>query len=385
MANLGAVRHDPLSCEANLDLSDGGEAADELRSMESRAPGMTVIVDCTPIGCGRDAAALLALALGCRRVRVIASTGFPSERLGMPGWVRTATEEEIAELMLRELREGIDLQAAGASPGVPAVRAGAITAAVSTSVTTLERKLLRAAALASRRSLAPIFVQLPAFEKVASEIVVHVLDELEAGGASPSRVCIVLAGLALASAVRSPTALDSLLVRKAHVCIAGLGMPDVWLPPGVNGSGAPVQLPHDGDVATWVHQLLAAGHSSQLLLSTGVRLRLQRERFGGGGYGHCRTFFVPLLRATGVSEDAVRDMTARNAARLLCWWQPPPPPGRTMIQWTCSWCKVTYDGPLHEHDRLPEDQPYFEKLDFRYCSIGCLAKHRETSFKPVHP
>lgn len=374
LANLGVVRRAPLGCAANLDLSDGAEAADELRSMESRVPGVTTVVDCTPIGCGRDAAALRAIALGCRRVRVVVSTGYSSERAA-PGWVRAASEEEVAKTLLRELLEGIE--------GVAGVRAGAITAAVSAHPTDLERKLLRAAGIASRRSLAPIFVSLPAYEDAPDDLAARVLAELEGSGASPSRVCLVLAGLALAAAARSPRLLGGPLGRGAHVCLAGLGMPDVWLPAGEAAGGIPARLPHDGEAAALVLELVASGRCSQVLVSTGVRLRLQRERFGGGGYGHCREFFAPLLRSGGVGAEALTDMTARNAARLLRWWRPPPPPGRTMVRWACAWCNTSYDGPLHEHERLPEDQSYYEKLGFRYCSTGCLAQHRQAGFKPV--
>lgn len=374
MANLGAVRHAPLACEANLDLADAAEAQEELRSMEARAPGMCTLVDCTPIGCGRDPVALLQLARNCRRVQVVCSTGYPSEAHGLPGWVRTASDEEIARPMLRELSEGVEESR---------IRVGAITAAVSAPTPTpLELKLLRAAAIASRRSLAPVFVQLPALEQPADEAVAQTLAELEAAGASPGRVCLVLAGLSLAACARRPDALCAALSRGTFACICGLGMPDVWLPARRDVERGPVRLPHDGEIADTVRALLAAGHGSQLVLSTGVRLRLQRERYGGGGYGHCRDFFAPLLRAGGVDDEALRAMTERNAARLLCWWQPPPPAGRTMVRWTCEWCRASYDGPLHEHDRLPEDQRFLEKLGFRYCATECLAQHRLTGFQP---
>ncbi|KAJ1638092.1 hypothetical protein T492DRAFT_946342 [Pavlovales sp. CCMP2436] len=379
MANLGSVRHAPLSCAANLDLADGGEAADELRSMESRRAGLSTLLDCTSIGAGRDPAMLREIAHGCRRLRVILSTGHGSERHGLPGWLRGASEEEIAALMLRELSEGVD--GTGGS-GEPAVRAGAITAGVSSLPTALELKLLRAAAIASRRSLAPIFVQLAAFAEPEDGLPLQLLAELEGAGAAPSRVCFVLSGLALTLALRDVVCspLIEAARRGVFVCVAGLGMPDVWLPAE---TGAPVHLPHDGEIANAVCRLLQAGLGEQLLLSTGVRMRLQRERYGGGGYGHCRDFFVPLLRAGGVAPDALRALTEINAARLLCWWKPPPPPRRSMRPWTCTWCVHVHDGPLHAHERLAEDQMFYDKGDHRYCSTACLSAHRQAGFGPT--
>jgi phosphotriesterase-related protein len=382
MANLGALRHAPLACDANLDLTDPSEAADELRSMLARGAARFTLVDATPIGCGRDLAALRALAAQSNgRARVVASTGHGSERHGLAGWLRGASEEEIAAPMLRELLDGIEL--AGLPAAEPPPRAGAIVAAVSATPTALELKLLRAAALASRRSLAPVFVELPLFEPPTDGLPARVLAELEAAGAEPARVCVVVGALSLAALVAAPEAFAGAVLRAgASVCVGSLGMPDVWLPAADGLAAPPSRLPHDGEIAAAVCAMLAAGHGDLLLLSTGVRMRLQRERFGGGGYGHLRDFFAPLLRSAGVDAAALSALTERNAARLLGWWRPPPPAGRSTARWVCVWCLDEHEGPLHAHERIASDQVFYEKFGGRYCSTACLSHHRQLGFKP---
>jgi phosphotriesterase-related protein len=378
MPMLGAVRRDPLGCESNLNLTESAEVEDELRSMRSRGAGLTTIVDLTPIGRGRDPAALREIAVRARGVCVISSTGFGPEPT-TPSWLRVAPDEEIAQLMLRELTEGIDLPNAPK----PKVRAGVISVSVAASPAECEWKTLRAAAIASRRSLAPVFVQMPAFEHAPATLITQVLAQLEQAGATPARVCIVVGGLTLASVAREPEPAIGAMRQGAYVCLTHCGMPDVWLPNvGPGRDQLPARLPHDGEIAALARQLLDPGLHlhTRLLLSSGVCMRLQRERYGGGGYGHLRDHLVPLLSSSHVEKGQLRDVTVHNAARLLCWWQPPPPPGRTLITWNCSWCKTQFTGPLHVHDRLPEDQMFYEKFEHRYCSIDCLAAHREAGF-----
>lgn len=36
---------------------------------------------------------------------------------------------------------------------------------------------------------------------------------------------------------------------------------------------------------------------------------------------------------------------------------------------------------VNEAEALPEDQEYFEKFDYRYCTTACLSAHRKAGFK----
>ncbi len=64
-------------------------------------------------------------------------------------------------------------------------------------------------------------------------------------------------------------------------------------------------------------ELVERGHADRLLLSQDVCHNSQLKAYGGNGYVHLFETFLPELRAAGVSEDAIEQMTIVNPARIL--------------------------------------------------------------------
>jgi phosphotriesterase-related protein len=105
--------------------------------------GFRTFVDPCPIELGRDPE-LYAEISSRSGMRIVCTTGFYTEHLssGLPFYWRARDPEEIAELYVRELVEGI--------AGTGGIRAGAIKAATGVEVTPAESRCLTGAALAQR-------------------------------------------------------------------------------------------------------------------------------------------------------------------------------------------------------------------------------------------
>lgn len=122
------------------------EAAKRLRQLREEH-GVRSFVDPCPIELGRDAALIREIAERSE-MQVICTTGFYFEAMGLPVYWRARTTEEIAELYIREITEGI---------GNTGVRAGAIKVATGEpEITALEMKFLDAACIAQKATGVPI-------------------------------------------------------------------------------------------------------------------------------------------------------------------------------------------------------------------------------------
>jgi phosphotriesterase-related protein len=112
------------------------------RLQELAGHGVTAIVDPCPIELGRDPE-LYAEVSARSGVRIVFATGFYYEAFGIPPYWRARDAEEIAELYLHEIANGV---------GKTGLRPGVIKAATGVEVTDLERKVLAGAAMAQKES-----------------------------------------------------------------------------------------------------------------------------------------------------------------------------------------------------------------------------------------
>lgn len=113
-------------------------ATDKLQELKAR--GVATIVDPCPIELGRDPE-LYAEVSDRSGVRIVFATGFYYEASGIPLYWRARDKQEIADLYLHELENGV---------GKTGLRPGIIKAATGLEVTPLERTVLGAAAIAQR-------------------------------------------------------------------------------------------------------------------------------------------------------------------------------------------------------------------------------------------
>lgn len=210
-------------------------------------------------------------------------------------FVATTQVEDLAELFVREITEGIE------GSGVRAGILGEI--GLSTPPTATELRVLEAAAVAHGATGAPIVVHQSDYRDFR---VPHVaLDLLEANGVAMDRVAIAHACFC-ADVERIATA----AARGAYVAFDHFGMPgyerDIdW------------QLPRDLDYVRQVIALVEAGHVQRLLLSHDICAKSHLRTFGGHGYSHLLGVARAMFTRSGLTAVDYETMMVANAARLL--------------------------------------------------------------------
>jgi phosphotriesterase-related protein len=298
---LGALRRDPTRCKDNLVLTDEALVVDEL--MWFKKWGGRSIVDLTLPGVGRDpyAQRRISAATG---LNIIAATGWYTEP-SFPDSIKEKSVEELCDIMVKELLEGID---------ETGVKAGVIGECGCSRVPyhLLEKKVLQAAARAQAKtgSAYTIHPALIDVEKRIGSVKVAetYLDLIEKEGADLSKFY-------LSHADRTCIDLDyhrRLLDRGITLGYDCLGK-GVFFDSAFIGAGGR----SDGERVRALVELCAEGYDRQLLLSQDVCFKTNLRRYGGMGYAHILENIVPTLRGEGVSQEQIRNMLVENPKRLL--------------------------------------------------------------------
>ncbi len=289
-AAAAEARWNPGSHPDNYRLTDVDIAVEELDPFV-RAGGRSV-VELTPPSLGRDPRRVREISERSG-VHVVLGTGQYLEPVHEP-WVAEATEPEIADRLLGEIRDGIE--GSGVRPGI----LGEI--GTSDPVRPGERRVLRAVAAAAAASGLAISVHLHPWGHEGAAV----LDALETAGADPERVILGH----VTTAIDRPDLLRSLLDRGATLGFDLFGFDHSLL-------GAGRWPPSDRDVAATIALLVGEGHADRIVLGQDVGVRTRLRRWGGWGYAHLLEHVVPVLRELGVDDAAIGKMLVANPARLL--------------------------------------------------------------------
>jgi phosphotriesterase-related protein len=266
---------------------------------EFRSAGGTTIVDLTNIGMGRHP---LSLRIVSQRtgINIICPTGFYfGDRI--PAWVHEKSVDELSDIFVRDLTEGID---------GTGIRAG-VMGELGTSrgeIWPVEANVLRAAVRAQRRTGAAIMTH-ASYGTMALEQ----LDILEREGADLERVAIGHCD------VYMPTETVVEVARRgAWVVFDTIGKQQ-W-----EDHGGTVYLRPDEDRLKVILDVIDAGFGQRAMLASDIvpppvdGPRAKRPpRYGTPGYGYLLAEFVPRLRAAGVSEELLTQMTVHNPAKVL--------------------------------------------------------------------
>lgn len=259
--------------------------------------GGGTIVDATGMFHGRDLPMYEALSRATG-VHIVASTGLgPEECLG--GYFLTPQTnpptpwpaERFAELFEKEITEGMV---------VPRVerrgKAGLVSVAVSAAgMTQTEDGLVRGAARAAANTGVPLSIR---FGRDA----VHDLDVVLEEGIPPARV--VVAGLDRRDAVAAGWPVQ-VAARGAYVAIDHVGWNDEE------------GFVDDVERATLVRELMQAGHSARVLLSSSAIGVSKGHPDVDRDYHLVQSSFVPLLRAHGIGYRGIQQLIVTNPGELL--------------------------------------------------------------------
>jgi phosphotriesterase-related protein len=257
-----------------------------------RDAGGRTLVDVTPLGMGRDPGWLVRLARATGLNLVMGS-----------GWYREAyyprtldvdrhTVESLADELIRDATDGVEVE------GVGAVKPG-ILGEIGTDkpwLTAREERVHRAVARASVRTGLAITTH-----AVLSPVGLAELDVFESEGADLSRVVI-------GHADSNPNLAYYLEIirRGASVELDFLGMQ--FTPTERHGEPRLVDL---------LLELLHRGHAGQVLLSQDVCHNSQLRAYEGNGYTYLQETFLPRLRARGVADAEIEQLTVANPRRIL--------------------------------------------------------------------
>jgi len=250
---------------------------------KARSVGVTAIGECSTGGVGRRADILKAVS-EATRFPLVVPTGIYREPW-IPDWAHAASEEELREWMAGELLG--EIEESGAQAGWIKLSAG------DDGLTVCETKILRAAAAAGMATNAVI-----GSHTIQGRVVREQLDIIEEVGYTPERFIWIH--------TQAEPDFD------LHLEIARRG---AWIE--YDGIGGEEET--DEDYLQNTLRVLDAGLGDRLMLSHD-RGWYDPAQPGGGTprpFTYISEQFLPKLRAAGVDEEAIRQLTHTNPFRAF--------------------------------------------------------------------
>ena len=261
--------------------------------VEYREAGGTALVDLTLPGVGRDPAWLVRLARATGLHLVMGCGWYRGAHYPPEARIDRRSVDDLADELVREASGGVS------APGLDEPVRPGIIGEIGTDkpwISALEERVHRAAAQASRRTGLAITTH-----SVMSDVGLAQLTVFEAEGVDPARVVIGHSD--------SYPNLDhylEIIRRGANLEFDFLGM-----------SFTPQERHGEPRIIDLLLKLLAAGYGGRVLLSQDVCHNQQLKAYEGNGYTYLQETFLPRLRARGVSDAEVDQLTIANPRRIL--------------------------------------------------------------------
>lgn len=293
MWNLGILSRDCYALKDNLRLDNEELAVKEL--MFYKNAGGNTVVDASLPGIGRNPEGLKRISEKTG-LNIIMGTGFYVGETH-PESLDSMTEEEIGDLMVKELVEGID--------GICAGYIGEI--GISEIFDDKERRVLRAAAFAHKKTGAAINVHINPWTVNG----VEAADILLNAGVKPEKICI-----SHIDVENREDYILELLKKGVYVEFDNFGK-EYYIRREVRNSGYG-NFVHDTERVTLVKKLIDMGYLNQLLLTCDLCLKNLLHHYGGWGYDHVLTNIVPMMEDEGITNEQIKTMLVDNPANWLC-------------------------------------------------------------------
>lgn len=274
--DLSHIRNDKDSILDNVQLM----VKELLLAKES---GLTGVVDVTNIGMGRNIDKLVELSKKTK-LQIIASTGYYQD-LYYTSDLREVPIDEIAELFIKEINIGIE------SSNHKAGVIGEIGTSFN-KITKDELKVFKAAAMASKKTFAPIFTH--------CELGTMALEQVE----------ILL---------REGVLKDKILIGHMDL-VDDIGYLKKVLKTGVNiafdtvGKTAYVS---DLKRIERLLSLIQEGYEDKIILSLDITRKSYLKSNNGHGYNYMFESFIPKLRQNGINESIIKKLLRDNLLNLL--------------------------------------------------------------------
>ncbi len=291
MDRLGFVARNQNSCIDEITLLSESAAVRELTSF--RLAGGGTVVDTTSIGIARDPLALARISRATG-VGVVMGAGYYVPPAHPPD-MDDLGEEVIRERIVRDLTVGV---------GETGVMSGIIGELGNFHpLGDNERKVLRAAAAASRATGAAILIH-PGF---VPESPPEILEVLLGAGADPRRIVM--------------GHLDHIGDRGAVMEVAAAGCYLEWDTFGFEdtslGTALSCPIPSDAERLGELEAFAGAGYLDRLLIAHDVCVQSRHSSHGGRTFDHILSSVVPRMRARGWAGADILAVLRDNPARML--------------------------------------------------------------------
>ncbi len=269
----------------------GARVAAAIAAMrEANAHGVQTMVDLTVMGLGRDVATVRDVA-AASGIQIIVATGLLTHD-DVPSYFQSRDAEAMAKQFVADIEQGIQ--------GTES-RAGILKCATDhQGVTPGVEKVLRAVALAHRRTGVPISTHTHAL----SEQGLRQQDIFALEGVDLRRTVIGHSG-----DTEDIVYLEKLMARGSYIGMDRFGIDNI--------------LPMEKRVAT-IAKLCERGHADQMVLSHDTCCHIDwfepglvSEALPRWHFLHIPNDVLPALRAAGVSEEQVTQMTVDNPRRIF--------------------------------------------------------------------
>ncbi|HEY93931.1 MAG TPA: hypothetical protein G4O15_03200 [Dehalococcoidia bacterium] len=296
--NLWWVRnHRPNNLD-NAQLADEQTAIDE--AMQFKLNGGSTIAEVSSIGLARDPLGLkhIAQATG---LNIIMGSGY---YIGAshPPELEKLTEDQIAERIIRDITVGV---------GDTGVKAGIIgEIGCSRPLQEGEKVVLRASAIAQRKTGAPLMIH-PAFD---DKITLNIVDILRDAGANLNHTVICHVNVYAFTT-------ETLRMIADNGCYLGfesfgnLGYPHLL-------QGRLLEHRCDLDYLDTIASLIEEGYLEKILIAHDICFKDFLTIYGGNGYAHILRNTLPVMRIRGFSEEQVQALMVENPERYIQFAQP---------------------------------------------------------------
>lgn len=291
MERLGEIRTDLMSNVNNITLDDSCGQATELA--KAAQLGVDTLVELTLGHIGRNPPRMAEVSRSAG-VNVICGSGWYL-RHHQREWTIAAPREQLAEIMVKELTEGID------DTGIRAGVLGEI--GLNEPAHPDELKVLEAAVLAQRETGAPLWVHLMNIPIAGDALAVFEKYE-------PIWERVVFCHMDFD--IRDLTWHERALQRGITVEFDFFG--SVWWP-----IDCYIHCPTDPQRLTVLSDWSERGYADRLLISHDVCTRLQLTAYGGNGYGYIPRVVPLLMDQLGIDPALLDRWMIDNPARLLAW------------------------------------------------------------------
>ncbi len=293
MENLHLIRSKPHINIDNMVQTDEQIAINELTHFKLAGGG--TLVELSQNGLARDPLALARIARATN-LNIIMGSGY-YVGLSHPEDMDEKTEEHIADEIVQDITVGV---------GDTGVRAGIIgEIGCSLPLTKNERKVLRACAIAQRRTGAPINIH----PSIDDDTMLENIAILKDAGADLKRVAISHVdgfGYSLETRLK-------VLEAGCYVEYDGFGQAIYHF----FYMGRIANAMSDIQKITDIMQLIEKGYLNQILLAQDFCFKCCLATYGGYGYAHLIRNLIPFMRAKGMAEEQIHALLVDNPRRFL--------------------------------------------------------------------